>query len=323
MLESLHASVLDDAIEDACKALKLPEPPEQRPDSVLDLIVTADDHALCSLRIEHTVGNAKWADALLKAVARRLEAALRRIHEASLSQIRLQLELADRELNDAKKALDGIREVRRHLREKAGTTDLSQQTVLKKVSDFESERERLEMELLGQRARQKAIERQIAIGQATAQERLRDDPVAVELQKVVTLREKELESARAMHAKKVLSAAEVAAVETQVALAKAELARRREEAAGAGARELLASLNAELVTLAIDVVEGEARLMVINERLAKAREVVSLADDHERAVVLPLRLAERDLEQAHLRVHESQRKARSLVAPTVTMLADD
>jgi hypothetical protein len=323
VLVSLHASVLDDAVEDACEALKLPEPPEQRPDVFLNLIVEADDHALCLLQIEETTGGPKYGDLLLTLMARHLEEGLRRIHEAGLRQVRLQLERARVDLDDAKAALEAIRQVRRQLCDKAGTTNLSQETVLKKVSELQSERERLEMELVGRRARQEALEKQIAIAQKTAQVRLRDDPVTVELEKVVSLRVQECKNAHAMHRTGAFPAVDVAAMETQLALARAELAKRRQEAAGTGGRELLAGLNTELVTLAIDIVEFEARQRAIAERLAKAREIVSLADEHERVVALPLRLAERDLEAAHLRIHETQRKARSLVVPTVTILAGD
>jgi len=141
--------------------------------------------------------------------------------------------------------------------------------------------EDVELKLVTQRARRDAIAEQVAKLGAAASQAATADPVVLELEKVVKLREQKLARAKmAAEAKSASTQAEVkagllpvraaeeanAAATQQVAdgeeglaLALAELAKQRQAASQAAGGSLLADLNKELTMLTIDLVETEAR----------------------------------------------------------------
>jgi hypothetical protein len=269
--------------------------------------------------IADDIGGRAAAAEFLQAVIARLPEQLTNYQQSFVMQevdaVREQQRRAEKELGQ----LRGERAARRQrLRDLTGRTDAAANWD-GAVAKLEQERQKLTMDLAGQQARRKAIEKTIAATAKQAEERAEDDPIAVELAKIVELRMVEAQRMRNLFEQGRFSQTEISELEAKVADAKARLLERRELAARAAGGEFLSDLNRELLMLSINAAESEARLELIARTL---NGFVEAAGDVER-----LGLLEKDLASAEATYLDAKKRAagvedtyRNLREPKVTLL---
>jgi hypothetical protein len=273
-----------------------------------------------SVRVERSVADADAkAGRLLAALSKRLEQVLVERNEGTLSRRREDLARAAEQVTQAEQQLGQVQELQQKLYAEAGQSELSRTAILADLQGAEQELQHVGMKLASLHARQNATAEQIArIGKEIAA-RAQEDPVAVELQKIVELREQALKKEKETKEAGMFSGT---AGEEAVALARAELAKQRQAAAQAAGGNLLAELNKEVVTLAVDIAEAEARGEYFHTRLALARDkkLLELADHYEREVAPQLGAAEQAVRQALQRRAEAEEQLAQYRPVTVTVM---
>jgi DNA repair exonuclease SbcCD ATPase subunit len=274
--------------------------------------------------VERSVPDADGkARQLLDALCRRLAQVFSERSAEALSRRREELTQAEEQVKQAEQRLAQVQELQQKLYAEAGQTELSQAAVLADLQGWEREQQEREAKLAALHARQNALLEQIArIGQEI-KTRAQEDPVAIELQKVVELRERALAKTRELAKQGLVSSDdEVAAGEERLALARAELAKQRQAASLAAGGSLLADLNKDVVSLAADIAESEARREYFRGRMAQAREqkLLELANRYEGEVGPQLKAAEQGVRIALDRRLEAEEQLARCRPATVTVL---
>ena len=177
------------------------------------------------------------------------------------------------------------------------------------------------MRLAALHARQNALTEQIARIGKDLEAKAQQDPVAIELAKVVALRERALQAAQERSEAKLFSEQEVRDVEEKLALARADLAKQRQVANQLAGGNLLADFNKEVVNLAVEIAEVEAQREAVRERAAQIheRKLLELADRYDREVRPQLPLAEHAIEQALQRELQINTQLSAYRPPTLTV----
>jgi chromosome segregation ATPase len=226
------------------------------------------------------------ADQLLWALSKRLEAVLAERGAEQVSSLRERLARAREAYGQVHERLSKLQELQQRLYVDTWQADLSREGMLAEYRSLQKERVDLEAKLAAMNARQSALEEQVArIGREAA--RLAgEDPVALELEKVVKLREQKLERMKELVAAGKVTAAEAADVEEGVAQARAELAKQRQVASQAAGGALLGDLNKEVVSLMVNIAEAKARHEFVNQALDRYQipELQDRADRYDREV---------------------------------------
>ena len=187
----------------------------------------------------------------------------------------------------------------------------SPEAVRASLSKLEDERQRLELELAGMEARQRAVEEWLDRTSKQMEEQAKADPVIAELEKAVAAQEQVVKMARRQSESGTVPQTEVAAAEAKLSDVKINLLdRKRGTGTAAGAQDPLANLTRELQSLSIDTVDRKARLAFVEKRIAPLREAAASVSDFE------LLEAERaslrtELEQARQELRQAERAAQA------------
>jgi hypothetical protein len=197
---------------------------------------------------------------------------------------------------------------RQRVRDAADMLDPSPGAVRAASAGLEQERQRIRLELVGQTARQKALQERVAALADKAATKAASDPIAAELEQIVKLREAEITRYAALEKSGQVPRDEREAAQVQLAEAKAKLLERREAAGRSAGTELLADLNKELITLSIATVENEARLEYVARRLDGLSKATEFVDALEQAQGATARAAKR-LEAAETELQQARRRA--------------
>jgi hypothetical protein len=181
------------------------------------------------------------------------------------------------------------------------------------------EKQRLEMDVARLGARRSAIETQIVTIKKQADEKVHDDPIAVELQRIVELQTLQWERTGKLVKDGQPTPGELADAQEKLARAKIELARRREELAKSAGGDQLAKFASELADMVIELAEKRAELQVVNNQLEKTETQLAAATTLE-PDVLRMRLAKQAFEVADRRVGQLEALLAYLQPPTVTVV---
>ena len=232
-----------------------------------------------------------------------------------------ELMMAKRDESVAAQQLDQAtmeaKELRAKLRDLAGRADVSTQGITAAVSRLEEEKEKLELDLLGKKARREALEKEIAEQAATLQKQTDSDPVARELKTIVEVRTAKLDNLKKLVDSGQASQGELNDAIASVAEARAKLAeRQRGGGAIAGGGETLEALNRERVNLSVDLRELEARLEFVSKRLPSLRATMDKLDELQRAEG-NLNSARATLESSTNRFRDVQRRLETADSPQV------
>lgn len=271
----------------------------------------------------HLIGDVRpAADEFLAEVCRRLELALRQVGELDEERLRKRLAQVEEELERMDGQYKAIRATQRELLEQAGRNDLSRGAIEVTVRQLEDNKNGVELRLAGARAREAALAEQIAkIGQQVVGA-AEGSAVLAELEKVVEIRERQLEYLKQRRESGLAPAAELDDAEEALARVRAELASVREHATETAGGGLLAGLNHKLVELSIDSAEAEATLAAVERRLAEIREkrLLELSDRYEREVELQLELSEQAVRQLTMEQYELKERIRDQQWPQVVVI---
>lgn len=265
------------------------------------------------------------ARALLREICSRLQATLRSASEVDQARLRERLEMTENELERETNHFAQLRELEQQLCARAGRGDLSRADIAGEIKRLEVARQDAEMELFVAHAREKAVSEQIAKIGREVKESTEKSGVAVELQKVIELREKQVERLQLLVEDGRASSQDLDQVQIEIAQARAQLARYREEASQAAGGGLLANLNKELIEVAIESAEQKVRLSSMQARLDEIRNkgLLELADRYEREVEMQLALAERAVRELSETRHELQRRLQNLRPAEVTTIGGE
>ncbi|MHC4646864.1 MAG: hypothetical protein ACYTBJ_15300 [Planctomycetota bacterium] len=197
-------------------------------------------------------------------------------------------------------------------------TDAPVEMLLERKNDLFREKQELEMEIARYEAQQSAIEEQIGRIDAAVADKVKSDPTAFEIQRLIDMNARELERARQAleSGKRVTGIDEVA---EKLARAKIELAQRREELSNSAGGNRLSDLNMNLTDVMIDLAVSRAEFEVVSRQLVEAEEQLKTASavDPE---ISQIRLAQEELEIAERQVTELRIRRVNLWKPTVTVL---
>jgi chromosome segregation ATPase len=153
-----------------------------------------------------------------------------------------------------------------------------------------AESQRLEMEQAAKEARRRALMMEVDRQRKEAQRARQEDPISQELEKLLDMRQREVESVstRVKSAGNAYAKSEGEAMiqQAQIALseAKIRLAERQAQLGKAGKGELLDRLSDELSMVSVDFTETELRLAMVRDKLNEVDPLLINADGLKRAM---------------------------------------
>jgi hypothetical protein len=177
----------------------------------------------------------------------------------------------------------------------------------------------LELNLAGQEARRKAIVEQIVQTQHQTQKKLADNQVTQELTNLVRLNEESLSNLRKQVDAGRASTAELTQATENLARARIELAKRREELSRQVGGGQLEQLNGEMSRIMIDRAEKQARRDILRRQLTQVQQQLARASafDPEAARA---RTAREGIDILARRITELQMRIANLQRPMVTVI---
>lgn len=150
------------------------------------------------------------------------------------------------------------------------------ETISKGIKELKEKREQLLLDEAGASGRRQGLEEAVKRFTEMAKSRGDSDPVVAELEKVVALRQQELDRMKQLYKTGTVSAGDASNVELVLAQARAELAAAKQKVAGgAGLGEALDTWNRESINLSIEAEERRARLDYIAGRLKMLGRLIS------------------------------------------------
>ena len=242
-------------------------------------------------------------------------------HTKEVAQVREQDE-KDLDFARQKAALahNRLAELRAAARDMTHRVDVSPETLRGAITRLEDERDKLALDTEAMAVRRKAVESTIARISKSAEEQIKGDRIALELQKLVQSREAELKRMQDLSAQKFVAQAEVEAAEARVGEARVRLWERQEIVTRSAGGDLLADLNKELAMLSINMAESEARLDRVGKAVSMHSKAVDLIDDLETAQSAR-QAAQQGVIEAESRLAERIRNLRQYQPPTVNLHA--
>lgn len=166
------------------------------------------------------------------------------------------------------------REVENKLREISGRVDVSPQNLMNAITQLDEEHMKLEIEQAAKLARRTALTKALAESKKDLEQRVKEDAVVAELEKIVDAREMALQRKRQLAEAGQASKEEVAEAEAELAHARVELLERRQQAAERAGADIVSSWNRELMSLSVDENEMLARLEQVSARLQRMRTLL-------------------------------------------------
>jgi chromosome segregation ATPase len=254
-----------------------------------------------------------FADGLVMRLKKKIEKEVNAARDSGIDPIEKDIKESQQRIDQTRAELAKFRD---QLRQKTGRIDVSATQLNEAALKIDDQRQDLELEKLGKQSRIKAIQDAVARLSTQVEQKVKDDPIAAELQKVVDAREAQVKYAQAKTKAGREFAQDLEDAIAQAAEAKAKLLeRQRESAADAGGGQIDA-LNQELTTLNIDLAEIDAKLTALNQD----RDGLQWALDHvDQLTHLSATLADeqKDLDSAKQNLRQTQERLNQ--TPPVTI----
>jgi hypothetical protein len=159
-----------------------------------------------------------------------------------------------------------------------GRLDTYADTLQKAATKLDDEIDDATLEADAIHARKGAITEQIDLLSKRRQDAVDKDPVAAELQKVVDVRQGEVNRDTKLVDAATMSRADLDQAVAALGEAKAQLALQRERAAMAAGGDAMGGLQKELIDATIDETVQTGRLAELNDRREKLRKTLDLAN---------------------------------------------
>lgn len=204
-----------------------------------------------------------------------------------------------------------IRALEKQLRDQSGRVDVSPQNLMNAIQQLDEEHMRLQIEQAAKVARRTALTKALADSKKEVEQRVGDDPVVKEMEKVVGIRTEALARKRQLAEQGVISKEDIAEAEAQLAQARAQLLDRRQQAAQQAGADMINSWNRELMGLSVDENEMLARLEQVTQRLDKMRTMLDSLNQLE-DLQRQTEDAQRRVQEANARLQEMSERLREL-----------
>lgn len=226
----------------------------------------------------------KKADEFLEALVREYQATLGDAWERD-PMVTGPRENAERAERDAREAAYKIRDMRQKIANVTGRNVYETAAETRAAwAKLEAERQAIQMELVGKRARQEALVKAMKETSDALAGKAAKDGVAEELEKVVKARENAFKTATQLFNQGTVSHQELLESEGKLAEARAKVLERRDLVAERSGGTIMVDLNRELQSVVVTVAEAEARLTMARKTLAgfeEARDVIEQLQQYE------------------------------------------
>jgi hypothetical protein len=156
-----------------------------------------------------------------------------------------------------------------------GMIDIDADDIHKMAEKLDTDRENSQIDHAATDGRRQALEAAIAKLTEEAQQKAGDDPVATELEKVVSAKQERLKWAQNAHEHGMASAADVANAQGEFAEARVHVLERRENVARLAGGDAINQLQSELQTLELNTAEADAK----NKAMADQAKALIAAED--------------------------------------------
>ena len=187
---------------------------------------------------------------------------------------------------------DRLAKVRSEIAQATGQVEISADGLRHAIEKLQEQQEQILLDAAGAQGRRQGLEDAIKRYTATAAERAASDEAAKQLEKVVAVRQQQLQRVQQLFQAGATPSTEVAAAEAAVAQAQADVAIAKQRAAGeSGPNSALDAWNREAMNLSIEESERRARLKYIQSRLEQYKQVIAQAGDLDQ-LAADLRAAE-------------------------------
>jgi chromosome segregation ATPase len=172
-------------------------------------------------------------------------------------------------------------ERRRQVQALTGLVEVTPESVRQVISRLQEQREELELDAAGAQGRRQALEEAVASLSTRLKARAPVDAVVATLQKVVDVRQAQLQRLQQLYKQGAVPSSELDAAEASVATAQADVAAAQQRVAGGTAAEPLDAWNRQLLELGVSDAERQARLKFIEKRLAQFSDALQAVDQME------------------------------------------
>jgi chromosome segregation ATPase len=243
----------------------------------------------------------EFIDLLTREVLNYLESTRGRAIERRMTGARESVSEAEQRLQTRTQEL---RTLEKSLRDASGRVDVSPQNLMDAVRQLDETHMQLEIEQAAKHARREALTKALAESKNQIEQRMKEDPVVAEMEKILQIRTEAMQRKRQLHEQGLLSNEELADAEAQLAEVRAQLLERRQEAAERAGADIMHSWNRELLALSVDENEMLARLEQVKRRLDKLRSMVDAVNQLEDL--------QRRIEHAQDRLRDAQARMENL-----------
>ncbi|MHC4395958.1 MAG: hypothetical protein ACYS1A_09930 [Planctomycetota bacterium] len=194
--------------------------------------------------------------------------------------------------------------------------DISVDILLDKKQDLLQDKQELEMEVASLNARRSAIEIQIAKISKEIADKVKDDPITVELQGIVDGLTRQLVDKNKLKEAGRATSAELDEMRQKLARTRLELAR---ELSNSARTYQLAQFNNEYANSMVGTAEKTAMLRIVTDQLRQTEQQLTAATTFDPRLSR-MRTAREAFEIADRRVNQLEILAANLQPPTVTVL---
>jgi hypothetical protein len=272
---------------------------------------------LLSLEVCLPSGVKPAAEEFLKAIVSNFREAVEVVYRSEYDRLANQAQVMQEQIAYAEREL---KEIQRSLVE-FSARDFSYAGLRKSLTLLNAHLQDLQVDRALQEARRDSVLKRIAEIREDADRILRDDTIATELGQIINRRVGELKNAKGKVDAGMLPQGDLAALEDKLAMAKIDLARRREELAKTGSAAGLAQLTAELTTITLERDRMEAREQPLRRQLAQARAMLERSSDYER-LEIKCDIARKNLMEAETANSKASQRLRMFQMPTITVVGD-
>ena len=280
---------------------------------------TAEQTIVFQLSVELGNDIKPAAKEFMVALVGTLRSSLTKAFEDYKARFKDQHQLADAE---ATRAEEDLREKQKTLREIAGSRDLDRTQILADIRRLRQEVQAAKMNQASSQVIIEATSKRISEIQTKIQERLENDSITMELRAIVEMSDKLLILAKQAVEAGKMPAEKLEETKKNLALARIELAKRRESLTKSAGGNLIESLNKELSDRMIGATQDGQRILDLENELVEADSLLVKTDDYE-LLALKTDIAKQNLQESMLWCDRMSRQIRLLQPPMVSILGGE
>jgi hypothetical protein len=290
-----------------------PRPPTRPTPTVTQpLPSTTEQTILFRLQVGLANETKPAAEEFMMALIDNLRSALSGAFDQYSDKLNNQLRLAGEE---AQRAEIDLVQMQAKLREISGSRDLSRNVILRDISNLRQKLQTNMMDMASYKSAIEATTKRIAETKAEINAKLANDAVTSELQKMLLIHEERIKRL----GNKGAPEPETTVARENLAKARIELAKRREELSKSVGGNLLSTLNQVLADASLQESETMGQISNLQRQIGEAEQLLSSADEYE-LLSLKADIARQNLEETLLWRARLGRNIRSIQPPDVTVI---